>query len=1143
MQTRRALEQYAGRGVRDWGEGGPFGAIANDLRTAFRAAEDARIRAGEAKAALPGAGPMLAAYQRLLHEAAEASLVDSAVPAVTTYDAWRAVQAQVQNHPKDRGLRMCAVHLRQLCEDAPDSVLAVGDLARLRAHYGRAHPKSVVVDVIDQEIPKVGFNTLPVARIAQAAVDVVDQGTYEAVCHDLGIAGSRPEQKRARAYLRKLVNPNDDGVEHAAATPAVGGTAALNRTVARLLTDRDPLLRRIAQEYAIDTADPTDTADPAALPPDGDVGMPSHDEAAETSATIDSPNTGDPMLLELAPADGEPSDVLPSDALPPAADDGGLAHTAPGDLDALTHMGQLADFEGVPDDVLDGGPDPDMQVDVVDDTQVTTVEDPTAPGQMLEVSVRPASDPDAAVAGSPAGPALPMTTAARTPAARAAAAQVRFAVYAVREGVVGDVPIDYLDARGMPRALCLLNARVAAVNADAALAAEVRADAHRFADQCLVVIDRPTGEYLYVTRTAADGAGGIDWTPGINPQQPNDAVKVPEDGAAALAADGFGPSNGSGYKTGAAAAGAAVDAVATARHVASLQALQLEADLLDRGRTVTAGTWSLRVTDQGDLEFTKDGVATCAPLEELEQHAAALRVHAQRVVDGAAPALPALRCSVRPFMLVGCVKCGAINTYVEPDTALDADCRCGAVIPAADIARQVVGRRAAAPGYLLTTDVPGGPADLDINARRLLGAVREVAPNAVGEIRAGKLSVELGPQGPAELARIHRVLADRFGVQAETAPGQPATPGTPGTLPQSVMPVPSQGVQSQPGVQPVLRPGAPAMLPGSAPPGSAQGTGSAAQQNLMQQVQPGAVRAGARQAAAVAGSPWLVACAVGTAVHEVPVIATDPAAARTALLGALPGAVVRGVRRAQADLPPADPLAADPLAADPSAGALPPDGGAPPADLSGGGPTLPAIPTDVEDAVRAAMMTFRNSGVDIATGIKDFQNQFKGFLDGYGEEGSPMRQAVGALVVRMAQEAWSKPALLVHASVRAVAADGAGVGGLRIPPVGRPSPAVALPSDAGKVLGPDSSGAEPAVLAPKVKTKPPAASGSNTSWAGHGEETQSAFPTTPKPAKKTPESKGTSYSTPGFGDSPPHEHGTGDNPTTKSWDRTVGKGG
>jgi hypothetical protein len=125
----------------------------------------------------------------------------------------------------------------------------------------------------------------------------------------------------------------------------------------------------------------------------------------------------------------------------------------------------------------------------------------------------------------------------------------------------------------------------------------------------------------------------------------------------------------------------------------------------------------------------------------------------------------------------------------------------------------------------------------------------------------------------------------------------------------------------------------------------------------------------------------------------------------------------------------------------------------------------------VQEAIKAAMMTLRNSGIDIASAIDEFGSQFKQFLERFGDKTAPARQAIGAEIVRAAQEAWSKPALLdLTAARNALERAAAGMNPGKIAPQ-QGKDRVSVPK-APKVLGPDSSTNEPKVMSPgKIKTQ------------------------------------------------------------------------
>jgi hypothetical protein len=200
------------------------------------------------------------------------------------------------------------------------------------------------------------------------------------------------------------------------------------------------------------------------------------------------------------------------------------------------------------------------------------------------------------------------------------------------------------------------------------------------------------------------------------------------------------------------------------------------------------------------------------------------------------------------------------------------------------------------------------------------------------------------------------------------------------------------------------------------------------------------------------------------------------------------------------------------------------------------------------------MITLRNTGVDIASAIDEFSSQFRKFLEKFGDKTSPGRQPIGAEIVRAAQEAWSKPALLnmqasreetaalVRAAYRRVAhailaADKA-PGKLKMPGEfpAQHGDRVKVPK---KVLGPDSSTEESSVVGPKKpKTQQGRPKGKlpETSLGEHSDSRDPGSFGAPKPPETgsygKPSAKGLSWTPTDLGP----ESQSKNNPTTSHWD-------
>ncbi|APU88865.1 hypothetical protein Rctr197k_034 [Virus Rctr197k] len=456
MQTRSALRHMSsGEHAYEWGDG-PLAKVADQLLEVFQVREADRLERAELAAATMGTGAMFAVLQRRFAESEARSLIDVAAPMIMRFDAYQALLDGSRTVPTDRGLRLAAAHAKELWVRDPDGVLAVGDVARLRAHWMGQFPRSKLASVIDDGFPRIGFNTLPVAKLAQMATHIRGrdlselEASYETVVRAHGLDGDAPHQVRARAYLRGLVHLASE--PEPSVSPEPGGEAAADRALWRMAAFDDPILRAVGQLEPVSEPDsggepPVDMAEGTPLGAhEEDV---PHEEAGGTVVEVESPITGEPLALELELAGGDMDDA---GAVP------GEMDVPPEDVEGLQMFGQLDDFAG--DEPMmgdEGSPLDSGEAPPVNDGEgvvETTIEDPSAPGEMLEISIAPMGHEEP---GEEEGiaPPVPLDVPLEGEGGHIAQRQRQgtYAVYAVRGGVMADEPLERFAAESMPRAL------------------------------------------------------------------------------------------------------------------------------------------------------------------------------------------------------------------------------------------------------------------------------------------------------------------------------------------------------------------------------------------------------------------------------------------------------------------------------------------------------------------------------------------------------------------------------------------------------------------------------------------------------------------------------------------------------------------
>jgi len=1170
MKTRDALRQMTGRHT-DYGDG-PLGEVAAQLLEGFDQREAHRMATAEERAARNQAGPLLTVLEREVRQARAARLFDNSLPMVSRFEAHQAMQRAKADHASDKGVRQAAAHVQRLWQQDMTGHLAVGDIARLRAHYSGQFPKSRVAHVIDVEIPRVGFNTLPVHRLASMAAQVSGateeerQYAYEQVVRANGLDGRKPEHKRARAFIRSLAEMAAE--REAPQYGAQGGQGVMDRTLNRMAAYDDPILSRMGQ-----AAGPPPMEDPMGMDPMMDEApLPEieeeipHDESSEVIEEVMSPNTGEPMVLELGPSEEVPlgEDELGMEMAPPTS----ATDVSPAFIASLQYFGQLDDYatEGDPMDIDMAPEAEDIPMDEElaggEETSVL-MPDPTSEGEEIEVILRPAGTEDELLPGE--GEALPPPAIGldeENPlGARAGSRRQVFAVFAVRGGTIHSQPLEVLRAPSMPAVLKRIAKKLRDADGGHAIRRSVLGRSHDFRRFALVELDASVGNFLQVVAQEH----GSEFTPDIVTNgQPvvRHNVNVPDDGDQALMSDSEHSQNkpsALGDETAPTHESHSVSAKALTkkqiRQVCAqmgLTAKDVEARVLD-GETVQVRDASLRLTDSMDVEFKRGRRGRTASLMDLNRVISDFMAYAA-VVATRSPApgrqakVTKLAFDIRPLFTVGCQQCGGVDEYLMPETPQNVRCaRCTYVTPAQAIAIQLGARQANAfPGYVITTDIPGKPQDRQLNAKRVLreiGRVAHVEDQPV--IESGRLRVAVRNLNEAGLNRIRLVLEDKFGVhnavmQPRVALGDTTPFGTntqhamtPGAPPQ----VPAPGMPPQ---QPTAPPDAPmtsapigVAQPGPTTPGGGAAIGAVAQGAAMDAARD-PLRAASRLPVA-RGLKHVQIREPDGAINWLPIEAATDEIARTMVATFMDGTEVLQVIDSQQHVAQME-MAAEPP---PMGGEGLEVGGDMPAEQlgleSGGMDIMEAgdsqIDETLKEAANSAFKYYRfNEKLPIATAIDRFMNTAAGkSLTRYGEEPSPQRQLAEAAVVRIAKEWYEKP--------------GMGFMDMTEPPAGfspfgqrqrqaadpkGPSPRkintqqddwVNLPGG-GEVLGPDSEtvpSTTNSVEAPKINTQvdpmnQPGASGADTSTQPDTETRDPKRFDAPKP-----EATGHTFTGPGGG--------------------------
>jgi len=992
MKTREALRHFSGR-HHEHGDG-PLARVSGQLLHNFRAKEEARLSAADERSAMAGKGPALAVLQRKLAEAEAQDMFNDSTPCICRLDAARVLRQAKSQHPKDQGLKMAAAHAHHLLINGadPNSYLTLGDVARLRAHYAGQHPRSVVAKVIDTEFPRVGFQTLPVQKLGQIIEQIAAspdrQFAYEEAMRAHGLDTQKPEHRRAQAYVCAMADLTIADTGEPARYRR--GEEVAHRALERMAAHDDPILSHVGQ------MGPGMAPAEAAPPPPIEDEVP-HDESTEVIEEATSPITGEPMVVELGAPEADPAM-----AAEPLAPTDGADELAPEFVASLAYYGQLDDYaEDIP-----GAAAPEEPIDMIDETPEETsltLEDPTAPGEMLEVTFQPVEEENP-MGGSVAPPMPGMESMAH------AASQHVFSVFAVCGGQIPATPLERVRTVNMHAVIRRIARQLRADGPDPTRV--VLADRQRGHSEAVVVLDGSLGNYLLV-RAEADG--GAVMSPAIvtegQPVVQHNLQLSESQGREVLVEEKDlsqnVPAQDSSAEYEVKAKKLTAKQVRLICRKMGLTAKKIEAALLE-GRDVVVGNARLTLTGEDDVTFYRGDRGRQASLYNLDTVIRDFMAYAATVRTKRRQA----SFRVRPHFTVGCVRCGALGEYQMPDEPADVKCAsCDWTTPPEAIAIQLETRQATAfPGYTITADIPGRESDQKHNARRILSAIKQIAQTDGALIRQGQLEFVVRGINEAGLNRIRRVLEDTFGVRdAQMAPaavppvnmmGQPtqhATPPVAPPAPQMMQAPTGQPQNSGGGVQQIGAEGQEAFIEEHADPlkGVGGGMPQAASHHLP--VGPGIKHVHVQYESG--NSTWL------------PIEAASDVVVRQMIASYMDGSQVLEIRDSrQAQMP-----------------AMPPPGGEEegPAEQMGlemsgpqGGESIESAGVDpkTEETIRAAMMHYRNTGVGIAEATDSFVSNYSRFLDRYGDKTSPARHLVEATVIRIAKETFEKPALVEQQS-------------------------------------------------------------------------------------------------------------------------------
>lgn len=922
-----------------------------------------------------GAGPLLSVLRKRIAEYSAKRLVNNSAPAITCADLHTILRkAANATEGRDKGLARAATHAYHLWTKSPSGSLSVGDVARLRSHYQTEYPRSKVGFVIDAEVPKVGFNTLPIQQLTRIAATIQRAGgtqdAYDEAVVTHGLDRQDAHTFRCRAFVRSLI----DGV---APIEEEQRPDLAQRVQARLATDEDPVLGRFAQ-FVEDDEDLTLEDEAEGLSFDED------EDAVQES--IDSPITGEPLTIELEPEMEDEDDL----GLPGADDVYG------GPLpQGMEVMGQLDDFA------------PESTV---------VMEDPTDPeGGELEVTVRPLEDagpqpepePDLEQVDSDDDALLEQTMAARRTAqpknvtdpakwnkAEDAArkqygpkgtelskdrwfatvnhiyqnmgggfthksgdygmehesAEVRcgqdhdhtegcygertsedhYAVYAAVKGRLSTEPLEEFTARSMSAALQHI--------ASQGVRGHIHGDPKSLARECYIALDN--GNYLHVVAGKEPELKGKDevFQPDVNEQLPPYMPKVDTE-------------------------------IMVGDQTMGQQAHPFEhlANAVVDGKIAKRAGWQLQVNGDAQVELFYEGkrkkTAGLADLDDL----------------------------VREFVT---------SSEVE-------------VTPL-----RYAAFRHESGAYVVVTDVPEGPdgSELKYNAKRILRAVQKIIPAARGTLRKdAKLELQFTANSAA-LGRVRHILEDQYRaeeyrvVEAQMldmppSPGSAAqegliqpTPAAPTQLPQNAADPMGTVVPAQP-----MAPAGQTTGPVNVGPVQPEQQPAAPMQPQQQQARSGA---------------YLVTFKTPDGnTAEAPVQARTAALARQLFERFNDDCEILKVAQFAIEVEPGEPVGGSEDVALGIEDQL----------MDDAAMQMPTAPMDTgmlspeeSEAVRAALTHYRNQGLGPATALDQLMSQYSDLFNRHGDKTDTQRHEIEAEAMKLAAEIWTQPAMLDKAAKQEV---------------------------------------------------------------------------------------------------------------------------
>lgn len=209
MQTRKALKTLSSGKLNYEDKVGPLAKHADRLLKKHAEKQD-QIMTEKHRHSAVASLPVLEAARNKLSQVIGESVLPDDTPIVSRFDMFSVIKDASKADKNDQGLRGMALHLERLWHQEPLGVITAGALTRLRDHYQQNNMRSRVAEIIDNEVPKVAFNSLPVVNLIRIASEIKTQEDYNEIIARNHLDSDHPNHVRARTFIRTLLNRKAD---------------------------------------------------------------------------------------------------------------------------------------------------------------------------------------------------------------------------------------------------------------------------------------------------------------------------------------------------------------------------------------------------------------------------------------------------------------------------------------------------------------------------------------------------------------------------------------------------------------------------------------------------------------------------------------------------------------------------------------------------------------------------------------------------------------------------------------------------------------------------------------------------------------------------------------------------------------------